>query len=192
MAKLLNLSGNRFGHLVVSSKNKRIRGGGKSRLSYVVWLCKCDCGKDAWVKTFDLRRRTHPSCGCYSGTLIRNKKLLKPGRAAMRALYCEYVGAARRKNRQFHLTIEEFARLTRQNCHYCDVVPFAVRKSQSDSGDYVFNGIDRLDNAKGYTPTNCVACCWVCNNKKSNDNYEQFVDWINQVATNIKKRTLNV
>lgn len=31
---------------------------------------------------------------------------------------------------------------------------------------YFYNGIDRLDNTKGYTPENSVACCKHCNSLK--------------------------
>lgn len=31
---------------------------------------------------------------------------------------------------------------------------------------YTYNGVDRLDSSMGYTPDNCVPCCWECNNMK--------------------------
>ena len=60
MSKLIDLTGQRFGRLVVLEKDKnRITNSG----SY--WICKCDCGKTKSVKSSSLRRGEIQSCGCY-------------------------------------------------------------------------------------------------------------------------------
>lgn len=57
MGKLIDLTGQRFGRLVVLSrhvdKNKR-----------AFWLCLCDCGNQAVVNGSSLRDRVTRSCGC--------------------------------------------------------------------------------------------------------------------------------
>ena len=57
MAKIIDLTGQRFGKLVVikrvPNKNKR-----------TMWLCKCDCGNEVEVRSDQLRGGITNSCGC--------------------------------------------------------------------------------------------------------------------------------
>ncbi len=57
MAKLKDISGQRFGRLVVISRTKNTRD------NHTRWLCKCDCGKMLVVGGTVLRRKQQ-SCGC--------------------------------------------------------------------------------------------------------------------------------
>lgn len=41
----------------------------------------------------------------------------------------------------------------------------------------IYNGIDRIDNAKGYTIENSVTCCKRCNFAKRNMSYDEFISW---------------
>jgi hypothetical protein len=41
-----------------------------------------------------------------------------------------------------------------------------------------FNGIDRVDNSKGYILGNCVPCCSWCNRAKADGTLAKFMDWI--------------
>lgn len=78
MSKLIDLTGQRFGRLVVlyRAPNK-----GKA----TSWHCKCDCGNEKDVLASNLRRGITTSCGCYHKERIRqsNPKLqkysIKPG-----------------------------------------------------------------------------------------------------------------
>lgn len=59
MARRIDLTGQRFGKLVVlNPTEKRIDNGS------VVWLCRCDCGKLAEVSARRLRKGKVRSCGC--------------------------------------------------------------------------------------------------------------------------------
>ncbi len=50
--------------------------------------------------------------------------------------------------------------------------------SRHSNGDFVYNGIDRLDNALGYTLDNCVPCCKRCNQAKNNMGLKEFRAWL--------------
>jgi hypothetical protein len=63
MPKLIDLSGQRYGRLVVI---KRVG----TRLGHPEWLCKCDCGKDHVATTNALRRFVCQSCGCYRNEFL--------------------------------------------------------------------------------------------------------------------------
>ena len=57
MAKLINMTGQRFGSLVVIERDENK---GKS----VMWKCQCDCGKQTVVESRRLRSGNTRSCGC--------------------------------------------------------------------------------------------------------------------------------
>jgi hypothetical protein len=46
----------------------------------------------------------------------------------------------------------------------------------------VANGIDRVDNTKGYSVDNCVPCCRRCNVAKADMTPDQFLGWASLVA----------
>lgn len=55
---LIDLTGQRFGRLVVV---KRVDHEKKGQAR---WLCRCDCGKEKVVQSYDLRSGNTQSCGC--------------------------------------------------------------------------------------------------------------------------------
>ena len=57
MPKFVDLTGKRFGRLVVLKRS--INKGEK-----ITWLCKCDCGKTKNVRSSDLTTGKQISCGC--------------------------------------------------------------------------------------------------------------------------------
>lgn len=59
MAKLQDLTGQRFGRLTVIRR-------AKNRRNLTYWLCKCDCGKEVEVSKGSLVRGYTKSCGCYN------------------------------------------------------------------------------------------------------------------------------
>lgn len=48
----------------------------------------------------------------------------------------------------------------------------------------VYNGIDRKNNFKGYTKSNCVTCCAICNRAKYNLSEEDYKKWITNLIKN--------
>lgn len=55
--KTLDLTGQRFGRLTAIARAENING-------RTAWLCRCDCGRQAVVKTQHLRSGCTISCGC--------------------------------------------------------------------------------------------------------------------------------
>jgi hypothetical protein len=58
MGKLVDLTGESFGKLVVSHRVENLKNNG------VLWLCYCDCGGKKEVLTKNLRDGKTKSCGC--------------------------------------------------------------------------------------------------------------------------------
>jgi 5-methylcytosine-specific restriction endonuclease McrA len=67
-------------------------------------------------------------------------------------------------------------------CHYCGLPPYTVSHRKKDQA-FVYTGIDRVDNEKGYTPDNVVPCCGVCNFMKGKLGLEQFLAQIKRIHT---------
>lgn len=118
----------------------------------------CHCGKEFTCRLQHLKEGSTKSCGCL--------KTLLPTRANLNLLFLRYKRKAKNRNYNFTLTKENFEKLTSSNCFYCGKNPENVCKQAFSNGDYIYNGIDRVDNSKGYTIDNCVPCCFKCNSWK--------------------------
>ena len=99
-------------------------------------------------------------------------------------LYIHYKGHARSKNRSFELTYDQFKTIVHNNCFYCGSEPTylksMIRYSKNTSLQKL-NGVDRIDSSKGYTLDNCVPCCALCNQMKSNIDFNTFLEQIAKI-----------
>ena len=59
-----------------------------------------------------------------------------------------------------------------------------IEKSQYNNGDFIYNGIDRLDNKLGYEEENCVPCCYLCNRMKWSITEKDFLAQISKIFKN--------
>jgi len=178
-----NLSGKRFGKLVVQNNYERIKSG-KGKVTK--WLCRCDCGNEVWVQRSSLRRKVNGarSCGCLIG--IRNRELRRKeyGFAAKKHAYFNYTGRCKQRNIVFELDLDSFISIVKQNCYYCGVSPMNKIVTGDNNGDFLCNGIDRVDNSKGYIEGNCVPCCRICNRAKDIMSKEEFFNWVEKIYNN--------
>src|SRR6185436_14811582 len=85
---------------------------------------------------------------------------------------------------------DDFFKLSQQPCYYCGQKPYISRniasgkrkpkisKIQIELGNFVYNGLDRIDNTKGHTVDNVVTCCYRCNQGRNDMTQEQFFNLI--------------
>lgn len=179
-----DLSGLRFGRLEVLNSYTAINKNGKNDH---YWLCKCDCGTIKGIRRNSLLNGCI-SCGCYRSEYIKNKNKQRrhlPGEKPRKDLFDAYKRQAFSRNLNFDISEEEFNKLTKENCYYCNSTPSNIRKNNKfieDKQDvYIYNGIDRIDNNIGYKLSNCVSCCKKCNYGKLNMNKNEFLEWIKNV-----------
>lgn len=150
-----------------------------------MWLCQCDCGKFKAVTSRDLRTGQTKSCGCLwrenlGKSAGANK--LPAGESAFNQLFYNYKKSSRQRGYAWALTKEQFKELTQQNCYYCGALPLVKFKAQEHTnGDYVGNGVDRVDNSIGYINGNVRPCCSLCNRAKADMSEAEFTGWIRRV-----------
>jgi hypothetical protein len=90
----------------------------------------------------------------------------------------------KKRNLEFNITKEEFTAISQKNCFYCGLPPNKVFKAKKVYfGEFVYNGLDRLDNNIGYNLNNIVPCCFRCNRMKSNLSIEEFLTHIKIISS---------
>lgn len=99
---------------------------------------------------------------------------------ALRHKLAKYKARCKTKKITFNLTLSQFDQIVRQSCYYCGAAP-AVRNKEKRYQDYKCNGLDRVDNDKGYIAGNVVACCPTCNQLKSNMSVSEFYTMVNSI-----------
>ena len=146
MSEKKDLTGERFGRLVV------IREAGRAKDGKVLWLCKCDCGREKVVCGSSLTRRKNPtvSCGCWN-----EEKKIKHGMhntkiyAVWQQMMC----------RAGEWTCDEYtaSRYKERGIAVCEewkcfevFYEWAIANGYKDGLQ-----LDRKDNNKGYCPENC-------------------------------------
>lgn len=184
-----NLVGQKFGRLIVI---KRVN---SNKFHQSMWLCRCDCGKEKIICGTNLRRGHTKSCGCLpreNARMGKNRKL-SPKLANKKRTFDIYKYSAKKKGHDFNLTEEQFNEITQKDCYYCGAKPNNIAKrillnQRKDSDDYIYNGIDRVDNSKGYTIDNIVPCCKICNFAKKNMSQKDFKGWIKRAYNKMFKK----
>lgn len=84
---------------------------------------------------------------------------------------------ARKRGVAVELTKDQFLSIVRENCHYCGY-------PLEDYG----HGLDRMDNAKGYSLDNVVPCCNRCNRVKAEYfTYDEMIE-VGRTITTIRSR----
>ena len=167
--------GTRLGRLVVTEVLPE-----RARNGYRVYLCSCDCGNRKKVISANIHRTK--SCGC----LKREPKLthrIPDGGAALNELYSKTKrGAVVHRNYEWGISKEDFRNLTSQPCHYCGAPPVDIFNKGRYSSDYKANGLDRVDNLKGYILENVVPCCERCNRAKFTGSYGEFQTYLDRLV----------
>jgi hypothetical protein len=142
------------------------------------WRCQCDCGNITIKRAYDIERGRVKSCGCLLAEIAGNLNRKPPGVSAAHGVFCTYRKGASNRGYEFDLTEEEVLGLIKKPCSYCGKEPHNERKSRFRNGNFLYNGIDRIDNSRGYTKDNVVQCCRKCNEAKKAMSRNDFINWV--------------
>ena len=138
-----------------------------------VWSCLCECGRHKNVRTSNLVCGKVRSCGCLAFEKQRENAKYRYGAAnsnwrggcsLVNVAIGTYKREARRRGIVWGLSDDEAAAVIIQPCAYCGE-PASNGKYLHRNGSVPFyhNGIDRIDNSRGYEIGNVVPCCKYCN-----------------------------
>lgn len=174
----IDIIGKRFGKLTVV-------GFDRIRYKHVYFFkCECDCGNEIIVRKDLLTQGIQKGCDCVRIEVIRSSY----GDASFNRVYKQYKDSARYRKHIFALSKKKFRNITSSNCYYCGQSPSQINRDGNHYGDYVHNGIDRLDNNKGYEEGNCVPCCITCNRAKLDMSIDEFKYAIKSIYNNFASK----
>lgn len=141
MTKALNLEGLTFNRLTVIRRTENDEHG-KS-----MWECQCSCGKTAIRSGSKLKKGIAKSCGC-----LKSEALTKHGLSRNRT-YRIWVGLI---DRCTSPSSKDYPRYGGSGITVCDEW-LEYRNFLDNMGecDDLEKSIDRIDNTKGYSPSNC-------------------------------------
>jgi hypothetical protein len=188
MGIVKDLSGRRFGKLIVVSLTNERRG------RSIVWLCRCDCGTWKNITGRPLVAGLTKSCGCLNSPETRSARE-KAKSVALGGRYGEIPARyfrslqkhAAKKGREFSLGKKDIWDMFLKQNRRCALsgveiaFPNFVRLRTSQTAS-----LDRIDSSKGYTLDNVQ---WVhkdINKMKSDLTEQDFVEWCFKVASKRK------
>ena len=142
--KAIDLTGQRFGKLVVIERTETRSKGRGNRPGVRMWLCHCDCGNSVYSEASNLRSGDQTSCGCAHDKHGDHKS----------RLYNIWAGM---KNRCTCSNNERYDRYGGRGIsvclewdHYPAFKEWALANGYADDLQ-----IDRTDNDGNYEPANC-------------------------------------
>lgn len=116
------------------------------------------------------KRKSDPTFARQQADAARAWQKDNPARNA----WNQYRQRANRKSLAWELSADLFEELLITSCHYCGSEPDPI------------NGVDRIDNEHGYTPSNVVTACARCNYAKRDMSVAEFLAWAEQI-TNFRR-----
>lgn len=175
--KIEDLTGKIFGKRKVLKRIKAPEHLKNKNQAY--WEVECECGNLSYSTAGQLRNGARTSCRDCCMKKFRKKE----GESSFNGLYLRYKHGALIRKIDFNLSKDQFKSLVSSNCHYCNQEPQNIAKLKNSFGQFVYNGVDRVNTKDGYHSANCVSCCEVCNRAKSDMSYLDFIKWLEQLTS---------
>lgn len=147
------------------------------------YTCSCECGGSITAKYYRIRSGVTKSCReCFVST-ASGRPVLPDSLGAKRNVRTQYRLSAKHRSLEFSLPDDEVFALITSDCAYCGLPPSTKLHQVTTKAhvDFRYNGIDRVDNSKGYVSGNCVPCCSMCNKAKLDSKLDEWLDWVNRV-----------
>lgn len=174
MGKIIDLTGKKFGKLIVVEKHSKDKWGGWN------WLCKCDCGNEAVVSGGHLRSLKTKSCGCSH----KESKNFTHKMTGSRL----YVIWQAMKSRCYYEKNINFKNYGGRGIIVCEewqeFLPFyewAMANGYDENAKRGDCTIDRIDVNGNYEPNNCR---WInCKQQANNTRKNHFIEYNGKIQT---------
>lgn len=145
MGKLIDLTGKRFGRLVVVRRN------GTWMNRHILWECKCDCGNITTVNVNNLRNGTIKGCGCLRSEKLKTRNT-KHGMTSSK----EYSVWCGMKSRCYNASSQYYNNYGGRGITVCISWIHSFEKFFEDMGKCPSGfTLERINNDLGYSPENC-------------------------------------
>lgn len=182
--------GDRSGMIVAVAIKKSPASGKHCRV-----IIQCDCGTESEMATQIFKKSK--SCGCQRRNSSTWKQIgpkimpwrLPEGESSRRGFVYFARVSAKKRGLDFSISDEDVIAIASSSCVYCGSPPTReFKQNPSSHGAFVCNGIDRVDNGKGYIAGNVVACCKPCNMMKHTMSREDFLSHVQRIVQHQSER----
>jgi hypothetical protein len=148
--------------------------------------CRCECGTICTREIKGIISGQTKSCGCFRDEVTSKRfkgvpLILDRDYAFHLDVFLQYKNGAKTRNLEFLLTIDDIQDIIYLPCHYCGAVNSIKYLDKVSGKIYYRNGIDRINNFRGYTLDNVVPCCASCNRMKMDLGYDEFLQLIEKI-----------
>ena len=152
----------------------------------VMWLCRCDCGKEKIITGTDIKSGHTKSCGCYNSELASQRNRTH-GKTETRI----YETWQHIKQRCYLPTCKDYINYGGRGIIMCDEWrhDFTAFYDWAMANGYSDNLlIDRIDNNGNYEPTNCRWATRTQQNNNTRRNHYYFINGETLTIAEISKK----
>lgn len=166
--KKFNLAGQRFGKWTVIEPSE-------NRNGLTMWLCRCDCGNEKYVRSTHLLNGASKSCGCSQYDHLRNRERNYPQDIRIKRLqtiwHCMFMRCYDTSNSGYKNYGGRGIKICKEWNNYESFARWALSHGYTDELT-----IDRINNNGNYEPSNCR---WITKQEQTKNRRNNRFETIN-------------